>query len=70
MTDNVTGLWCCQQPESAFFLCLQKWTLVDSKKLLGGFELEAFLVKDSLARLQPDYSDIKNTNIRHTVEPA
>jgi hypothetical protein len=39
---------------------------VGNKKLFGGYELGAFLVKGSPARLQPDYSDIKNTNIGHT----
>ena len=40
------------------------------KKLFGGYELEAFLVKDSPARLQPDCSDIKNTNIGQMMEPS
>jgi hypothetical protein len=36
--------------------------------MFGGYELGAFLVKVSPTRLQPDYSDIKNTNIGHTVD--
>jgi hypothetical protein len=45
------------------------WT-AKKKKLFGGYELEAFLVKDSPARLQPDCSDIKNTNIGQMMEPS
>ena len=48
------------------FYFYKKCPLVDSKNLFGGYELKAFLVKDSLARLRPDYSDIKNINIGHT----
>jgi hypothetical protein len=32
MTNSVTALQCCQQLESAFFLCLFSWTLVGNKK--------------------------------------
>jgi hypothetical protein len=42
VTNSVTALQCCQQLESAFFLCLYSWTLVDNKKLFGGYELGAF----------------------------